>query len=187
MTLRHKLSQAMRHSNGAEQMNNYSHLLPNANISIHSAIFAYVSLSRETQYTETSQIDTNNFRETFFPANDDDVSQLFYNMATKYSLKTFFYQPPQCWHGYCLTIGQVTDMRPCDKNLLEAIQLAEKLLELSERGDSEREDTGCGILFGVIRDNAYKIRKLAEKEIARHQFSELSQQRNTKTADNGAN
>ena len=38
------------------------------------------------------------------------------------------------------------------------------LLALSEKGDMRREDDGCGILYGVLRDSAYKIRKMAEAE-----------------------
>lgn len=40
---------------------------------------------------------------------------------------------------------------------------------MADRGDEEREDTGCGVLYGVLRDSAYKILKLAEEEKRRHQ------------------
>ena len=55
-------------------------------------------------------------------------------------------------------------MRPCNKSLEETISLTDTMLALSERGDMAREDDGCGILYGVLRDSAYKIRKLAETE-----------------------
>jgi hypothetical protein len=42
------------------------------------------------------------------------------------------------------------------------------MLELADLGDEHREDTGCGILYGVLRDSAYKLKKLAEKEKAAH-------------------
>ncbi len=38
----------------------------------------------------------------------------------------------------------------------------------ADEGDSAREDVGCGILYGVLRDSAYKIRKLAEEEREAH-------------------
>jgi hypothetical protein len=38
------------------------------------------------------------------------------------------------------------------------------MLTLSDEGDALREDAGCGILYGVIRDAAYKIRQLADAE-----------------------
>ncbi len=42
------------------------------------------------------------------------------------------------------------------------------MLKLAEQGDDEREDTGCGIMYGMLRDSAYKIRQLAEKEKQAH-------------------
>ena len=39
---------------------------------------------------------------------------------------------------------------------------------LADKGDIDREDTGCGILYGVLRDSAYKLKKLAEIEKKRH-------------------
>ena len=42
------------------------------------------------------------------------------------------------------------------------------MLELADKGDAAREDTGCGILYGVLRDSAYKLKKLAEKEKKAH-------------------
>ncbi len=59
-------------------------------------------------------------------------------------------------------------MKPCDNNLKKAIHLTDEMIELSNTGDAEREDTGCGILYGIMRDAAYKIRKLAETERDKH-------------------
>ncbi len=42
------------------------------------------------------------------------------------------------------------------------------MIRLAGRGDAEREDVGCGVLYGVMLDAAYKIRKLAEKEKNSH-------------------
>jgi hypothetical protein len=42
------------------------------------------------------------------------------------------------------------------------------MLTLAERGDQVREDNGCGVLYGVLRDSAYNLKKLAEKEKAAH-------------------
>jgi hypothetical protein len=42
------------------------------------------------------------------------------------------------------------------------------MLALADRGDAEREDVGCGILYGILRDAAYKIRKAAEAERQNH-------------------
>ena len=60
-------------------------------------------------------------------------------------------------------------MKPCDQNIEKTIQLAEAMIQLANMGDEEREDTGCGILYGVVRDAAYKIKKLAEVERHKHE------------------
>ncbi len=60
-------------------------------------------------------------------------------------------------------------MKPCDQNIKRTLQLTQKMIELADQGDADREDTGCGVLYGVLRDSAYKIRQLAEKEKGRHQ------------------
>lgn len=59
-------------------------------------------------------------------------------------------------------------MKPYDKNLKDALQLTDKMIELANKGNAEREDTGCGILYGVLLDSAYKLKKLAEHEKQRH-------------------
>jgi hypothetical protein len=42
------------------------------------------------------------------------------------------------------------------------------MIQLANQGDADREDTGCGVLYGVLRDSAYKILQLAEEEKERH-------------------
>jgi hypothetical protein len=42
------------------------------------------------------------------------------------------------------------------------------MLELADAGDAAREDVGCGVLYGVLRDSAYKLQKLAEAEQEAH-------------------
>ena len=59
-------------------------------------------------------------------------------------------------------------MRPCNENIKTTLNLVEKMIKLANKGDIEREDIGCGILYGVLRDSAYKIKKLAEKEKENH-------------------
>ncbi len=56
------------------------------------------------------------------------------------------------------------ELKKCDLNIIEALSIVEKMLKLAEQGDNEREDTGCGVMYGMIRDSVYKIRQLAEKE-----------------------
>lgn len=59
-------------------------------------------------------------------------------------------------------------MRPCNDNIQHALELAEKMIQLADRGDADREDIGCGILYGMLRDSAYKLMKLAEEEKKAH-------------------
>jgi len=59
-------------------------------------------------------------------------------------------------------------MRPCDESIKETIGLAEKMLKVADEGDRVREDNGCGVLYGVLRDCGFKIMKLAEAERDAH-------------------
>ena len=59
-------------------------------------------------------------------------------------------------------------MRPCDENIKKTIELVKDMLDLADAGDGVREDTGCGVLYGIIRDSAFKIKKLAETERDNH-------------------
>ena len=59
-------------------------------------------------------------------------------------------------------------MKPCDESIKKTLKLVEGMLGLADEGDAVREDTGCGVLYGVVRDSAYKIKKLAEAERDAH-------------------
>lgn len=56
----------------------------------------------------------------------------------------------------------------CRKQLEKAQVLAEQLLVVADEGDAERQDVGCGIIFGTMRDSGYKLRALVEQEIEEH-------------------
>ncbi len=59
-------------------------------------------------------------------------------------------------------------MKTCNEMLGRTLQLTEMMVELADLGDGARRDVGCGILYGLLRDSAYKIRKLAEQEREDH-------------------
>lgn len=59
-------------------------------------------------------------------------------------------------------------MKPEDEMIKRTIEIAERLREIADEGDAVREDAGCGVLFGVVRDSAYKIKKMAEEELEVH-------------------
>ena len=56
----------------------------------------------------------------------------------------------------------------CNETLSKALSLARELMILADQGDASRDDVGCGVVFGTLRDCAYKIRALAESEISEH-------------------
>jgi hypothetical protein len=59
-------------------------------------------------------------------------------------------------------------VKPCDENIKKALELVNEMIGLAEKGDSDREDDGCGILYGVLRDSAYQIKRIAEAEKEKH-------------------
>lgn len=59
-------------------------------------------------------------------------------------------------------------MKQCNNGIIKSFDLVKEMLLLSDEGDAMREDSGCGVLYGVIRDAAYKIRQLAEAEKDAH-------------------
>ena len=50
------------------------------------------------------------------------------------------------------------------KFILEAMNLADKLLRTAEEGILTCKDDSCLALYGVIRDCGYKIRRTVEQE-----------------------
>jgi hypothetical protein len=52
--------------------------------------------------------------------------------------------------------------------LKKTLELAELMLQMADEGDAARQDVGCGVLYGVLRDSGYRIKKLAEAERQAH-------------------
>lgn len=59
-------------------------------------------------------------------------------------------------------------MRRCDEVIKRTLELVDLMNKIADEGDTVREDAGCGVLYGVLRDSAYKIKKLAEDEREAH-------------------
>jgi hypothetical protein len=59
-------------------------------------------------------------------------------------------------------------LKRCDQNIIETLKLVDKMVELAQQGDADREDVSCGVLYGVMLDSAFKIKKLAEEEKESH-------------------
>ena len=59
-------------------------------------------------------------------------------------------------------------MKRCNHNIKKTLNIVDEMIRIADMGDIEREDNGCGILYGVLRDSAYKVKKLAEQEKEKH-------------------
>ncbi|MCK4839171.1 MAG: hypothetical protein KAS94_10230 [Desulfobulbaceae bacterium] len=53
----------------------------------------------------------------------------------------------------------------CIKRVLE---LSREMIILADDGQLAAKDDGCRLLFGILQDCAYKLRKSAEEEKAAH-------------------
>lgn len=42
------------------------------------------------------------------------------------------------------------------------------MLALANNGDEDRNDTSCGIMYGMLRDCGYKLQKMAKQEKQKH-------------------
>lgn len=51
------------------------------------------------------------------------------------------------------------------------MRMTRGMMSLADEGDAHRRDVSCGILYGTLRDAAYKLRTLAEREITTHKES----------------
>ena len=59
-------------------------------------------------------------------------------------------------------------MKQFNENLLRLIRLTDQMSTLADAGDRDRLDPSCGIIFGILRDSAHKLRKIAQAECQRH-------------------
>ncbi len=56
----------------------------------------------------------------------------------------------------------------CNEHIKQAFDAARRLTILADEGEGASRDDGCMVLYGVIRDCAYKIRIEAEREREAH-------------------
>jgi hypothetical protein len=64
--------------------------------------------------------------------------------------------------------GDKNRQERADENLRRTIRLTREMLALADEGDRDRLDASCGVIYGLMRDMAYRLRKTAEAECARH-------------------
>jgi len=58
--------------------------------------------------------------------------------------------------------------KKCDKNIAKAIELAQEMIKLAQKGYEQQEDPGCGVLYGILLDSGYRLLDLAQKEKHAH-------------------
>ena len=58
--------------------------------------------------------------------------------------------------------------KKCDINIAQTIELAQKMIELAQTGYEQKEDPGCGVLYGILLDSGYRLLDLAQKEKHAH-------------------
>lgn len=68
--------------------------------------------------------------------------------------------------------GVTSGMSPRDAYIREALELTRRMIILADEGEAHAQDDGCVVLFGVVRDSAYRIRREAEREREVHRRSE---------------
>lgn len=61
--------------------------------------------------------------------------------------------------------------KPFNTNILKVLRLTRDMMLLADQGDGSRQDRSCGVLYGTLRDAAYKLRHLAEEEKLLHRES----------------
>ena len=71
-------------------------------------------------------------------------------------------EKPRTNHPRCFKV------KPCNENIKKALELVNDMIGLAEKGNTDREDDGCGILYGVLLDYAYKLKRIEEAEKERH-------------------
>jgi hypothetical protein len=65
-----------------------------------------------------------------------------------------------------------TTVRSDEENLRRALRLTRVMLGLADDGERDHRDPTCAILYGTLRDMAYKLRRAAEDEFERHRLKE---------------
>jgi hypothetical protein len=67
-----------------------------------------------------------------------------------------------------MTRGRFNMSELSNDNLKRLLTLTREMIALADEGDRDRNDPHCGIIYGVLRDAAYKLRMMAENECERH-------------------
>lgn len=53
----------------------------------------------------------------------------------------------------------------CLEQIFTALKLADEMVRMADQVETKCEDNGCLVVYGVIKDCAYKIRAAAQREL----------------------
>jgi hypothetical protein len=56
----------------------------------------------------------------------------------------------------------------CNAYIRQTLECARQLIILADEGEAASNDDGCAVLYGVVRDCAYRVRAEAERERESH-------------------
>ena len=56
----------------------------------------------------------------------------------------------------------------CNAFIRQTLECARQLIILADEGEAASKDDGCAVLYGVVRDCAYRMRAEAERERDSH-------------------
>ena len=62
----------------------------------------------------------------------------------------------------------IATTKPYNKNILKLLRLTREMIILADEGDLNRQDKSCGVMYGILRDTAYRLKNLAEQEKKLH-------------------
>ena len=57
---------------------------------------------------------------------------------------------------------------PCNRHIRETFDMVRRMIILADEGEQDSTDDSCVVLYGIIRDSAYRIKAEAERERSRH-------------------
>jgi hypothetical protein len=82
------------------------------------------------------------------------------------------------WHKHCFIVFNKLwrlFMANPNEHLRHLIRLTREMMALADEGDRDRIDDSCGIIYGILRDAAYRLRKVAAEECEKHFESGLGE------------
>lgn len=55
-----------------------------------------------------------------------------------------------------------------NQSLIRVLELTRDMKKIADHGDRVRTDSSCGVIYGILRDTAYRLQDLVETEIEAH-------------------